>query len=273
MKKILVPTDFSKHSEYALEVACCIAKDKGSHIVLIHMMGLSEAVYAKSETQEYEEAMYYMKLAKKRFKKVLDKPYTKGIKITETVQNYKIFSEINTVAKEQNIELIVMGSHGTKGLNEVFVGSNTEKVVRTSEVPVLVIKSPNPNFKINKMVFACDLKKESLKPFINVNIFAKSFSAEIQYLYINTPGEHFLSTHKIHEKATEFMDNAMTDKSVIIYDDHSVESGILNYCENHNVDIIAIPTHGRKGLSHFFLGSLGEDLANHSKLPLLTFKI
>ncbi len=273
MKRILVPTDFSEHSEFALEVACCIAKDKGSHIVLIHMMGLSETVYAKSEAQEYEEAMYYMKLARKRFKKVVDKPYAKGIKITETVQNYKIFSEINTVAKEQNIDLIVMGSHGTKGLNEVFVGSNTEKVVRTSEVPVLVIKSPNPNFKINKMVFACDLKKESLKPFINTSNLAKLFSAQIQYLYINTPGEHFLSTHEIQVKAFEFMNNAKVDQNIIIYDDHTVERGILNYCEAQKVDVIAIPTHGRKGLSHFFLGSLGEDLANHSKLPLLTFKI
>ena len=60
---------------------------------------------------------------------------------------------------------------------------------------------------------------------------------------------------------------------VEIYNDYNVEKGILNYSEKINADAIGIPTHGRKGLSHFFMGSIGEDIANHSNIPTVTFKI
>ena len=136
MQKILVPVDFSEHSEYALEVAAAMAKQSGSEILLLHMMGLSEAVLTKDSSQEAAEAHYDMKLTSKRFGEFLDKDYLQGIKVQEMVQNYKIFSEINEVALEAKADLIVMGSHGTSGLSSIFVGSNTEKVVRTSQVPV-----------------------------------------------------------------------------------------------------------------------------------------
>jgi nucleotide-binding universal stress UspA family protein len=62
-------------------------------------------------------------------------------------------------------------------------------------------------------------------------------------------------------------------KDVHYVSDYTVEGGILNYATNIGADIIAIPTHGKKGLSHFFEGSVGEDVANHATLPVITFKI
>ena len=60
---------------------------------------------------------------------------------------------------------------------------------------------------------------------------------------------------------------------VKIYNDYTVEKGVLNYSERVSADLIGIPTHGRRGLSHFFMGSIGEDIANHSEAPVITFKI
>ena len=69
MKKILVPTDFSKHAEYALEVAANLAKKHKASLLVLHMMGLSESILTKDESQEMYEAIYYMKLVKKQLKK------------------------------------------------------------------------------------------------------------------------------------------------------------------------------------------------------------
>lgn len=276
MKHILVPIDFSDPSGYALQVAAKIAKLQGAEIIVLHMLGLSEAVLAKDETQEYEEAKYYMKLTKKRFKSFLDQPYLKGIKIREIVQNYKVFRELNTVAQEQHIDLIVMGSHGTSGLSEIFVGSNTEKVVRTSEVPVLVVKMPNPDFKIENILFACDFKDNSILAFKNAKTFAASFSANLKLIYINTPYDSFSSTEEIEERISRFFFKAgNTNEEVIIYNDYNVEKGLMNYSKKGNFDILSMPTRGRKPVSHFLLGSrsIGEDVANHANLPVLTFKI
>lgn len=177
MKKILVPVDFSKHSENALEVAASIAKKHNAEIVALHMMGLSDAVVTRNQSKEVFEAMYYMRLAETRFAELLDKDYLEGVTITDAVHNYTIFSEINDVAKEMEIDLIVMGSHGTTGLKEVFVGSNTEKVVRTSEIPVLVIKHQTTNFNPQLGVFACDFLENSIVPYTKAKrMFDRSWS-------------------------------------------------------------------------------------------------
>ncbi len=276
MKKILVPIDFSEHANDALEVAAKIAKLQNASITVLHMLGLSEAILSKDESQDYQEAMYYMNMAKKRFKAFLDKPYLKGIEVHEIVQNYKIFGELNNVAREQHIDLIVMGSHGASGFNEFFTGSNTEKVVRTSDVPVLVVKHRRPEFVIKSILFACDFNDETILAFKNAKAFAANFSAKLALIYVNTPYQSFISSTEIEERISKFLFKAGEDnQEVNIYSDYSVEHGLMNASKKGDYDILAIPTHGRKPLSHFLLGSrsIGEDLANHANLPVLTFKI
>lgn len=278
MKKILVPVDFSEHSEYALEVAANLAKQKQAEIVVLHMMGLSEAVFTKDDSQEFMEAQFYMKLAKKRFTDFLDKPYLKGIKVSETVQNYKIFSEVNNVSKEQNADLIVMGSHGTGGLSEIFVGSNTEKVVRSAEVPVLVIKKKIPDFKMNKVVFGFDFNLENLSSYHKAAHFFASLNAALHVVYINRTGINFLSSSEIQEQINTFLRVAHhSDVPNYIHAcqraDYTIENGIYNYAKEIHADTIAVATHGRSGLAHFFKGSISEDLANHAALPVITFRL
>lgn len=278
MKKIIVPTDFSVYSEYALEVAATIARRYNAEILVVHMMGLSHSVINKTEAQEATEAMYYLKLAEKKFKEFLDKDYLKGITVKETVQNYTIFTELNEVAKENNANLIVMGSHGTQGMvKEVFVGSNTEKVVRTSEVPVLVIKERLKDFNITKVVFACDFKLESIEAYKSAIKLFEAFDAEVHLLYINLQHK-FRNTEYLEARVKDFLSKAdygdlkNLDK-VIYYNDYTVEDGVHNYSVKINADLVAIPTHGRRGLAHFFSGSIGEDVANHINRPVMTFKI
>ena len=276
MKKILVPVDYSDPSAYALEVAAKIAKRQEAEIVVLHMLGLSEAVLTKDEAQEYEEVKYYVELARKRFKTFLDKPYLKDIKIKQIVQNYKVFKELNNVAQEQHIDLIVMGSHGTSGVSEIFVGSNTEKVVRTSDVPVLVVKEQNQDFEVKNILFACDFTDSSILAFKNVSTFAASFSAKLKLIYINTPYDRFMSTTEMEERISKFFYKAGNkEQKVMIYNDYNVELGLMNYSQKGGFDILAMPTRGRKPVSHFLLGSrsIGEDIANHANLPVLTFKI
>lgn len=278
MKKILVPVDFSKHSEHALEVAAAIAKEQGSEIVALHMMGLSDAVVTRNQSKEVFEAMYYMRLAEKQFSELLDKEYLKGIKVTDTVHNYTKFSEINEVAMEMDIDLIVMGSHGTTGMKEVFVGSNTEKVVRTSEIPVLVIKHRAENFNPKSGIFACDFLENAIGPYQRAKRIFDMLGIEMQLLYINLAGD-FRSTREIEKRILKFLTDAKdpnpfnTLNSVVQYSDYSVEAGIFGYSQVANADIIALPTQGRQGLAHFFSGSIGEDVVNHSDLPVMTFRV
>jgi len=278
MNKILVPIDFSECSELALEVAATLAKESGAKILLLHMLGLSEAVLTKDEAQEFMEAKFYMMLAKKRFAEFKDKEYLKGIQVAEMVQNYKIFEEMNQVALEQKVDLIVMGSHGTGNLGRFFVGSNTEKVVRTSHVPVLVIKERVSDFKMDKVVFACDFKIEGVPAYHKALQMIGPWNAQIHVVYINQPHVHFRSSGEIIKEMEAFMRVAHHGEvpahiHVKHRNGYSAEEGLYEYAEECGADLIAIPTHGRRGLAHFFQGSIGEDLANHANLPVMTFKM
>ncbi len=277
MKKILIPIDFSEHSEYALKVAATLAKKHNASLVVLHMMGLSEAVLTKNESQEMFEAIYYMKLAEKRFEDFLDRDYLKGISIETTVQNYKEFHEINQVAQEFAVDLIVMGSHGASGVKEVFIGSNTEKVVRTSDIPVLVVKNSMKHFEMERVVFACDFNLDFIEPFKKAWEFFGKLGTEFQVVFINTP-EKFLSNQQMEERAFKFMlqsgiENTEVFDNIVYYCDYRLEHGIYSFCNSYEADLVVIPTHGRRGLAHFFSENIGEAIVNHSDLPIMTFKV
>ncbi len=276
MKKILVPVDFSECSEYALRVASDLARNYNAEIIALHMMGMNDNVLTNSQTKEMLEGIYYIKLAKKRFEEFLDKDFLKGITVTDSVYNYTEFNELNQVAKEKNADLIVMGSHGSSGLTEVFVGSNTEKVVRYSEVPVLVIKNKHDSFKIKNAVFACDFSLENVDVFNKAMKFYEILNSKVTLLYINVPGQNYRNTKEMESLVKEFLQKANAThffNDVAYYNDYTVEDGIFNFSLNNEIDTIALPTHGRRGLAHFFSGSISEDLVNHSDIPVITFKI
>ena len=98
MKKIVVPVDFSEHSEKALKVAAKIAKSQNAEIVVVHMLGLSDAIISKDGGSDMN-AIFFMKLTKKRFSEFLNKEFLDGIRIEQTVRNYRQFSEIDDVAE------------------------------------------------------------------------------------------------------------------------------------------------------------------------------
>lgn len=274
MKKILVPTDFSKHAEYALKVAAQIAKRDNSEIVLIHMLELpTTGNDAITSSHEIPELMLFKNAAIAKLDNQMNAPYLNGIKVSKVIQFELAFDGIMSNGKSSNADLIVMGSHGAKGFQEMFIGSNTEKVVRNSEVPVLVIKREEENFNAEKFVFASDFSEEIIKPFQNVVNFANKFNSHIHLLNINTPN-NFKSTKVAQKTMDEFTAKfKINNFSTHIYNDINVEKGILHFAKEVDADIIGMSTHGRKGLSHFFNGSISEDLVNHAKRPVITFKI
>lgn len=276
MKKIIVPVDFSSHSEYALKVAADIAKKYRSEIYLLNMLDISEQMISITESTKRRELMFFMQLATKNLEDFIDKPYLKDIKITPIIKHFKVFEEINAVAKEINAGLIVMGSRGASGVKGFFAGSNTEKVVRTADIPVLVIKSEIKSFVPKTIVFASDFTEENLNSFIAVKSFAATYNADIKMVYINTPNAKFKSTLQIREQMRLFLSKtkiSIQSEDIVIFNDFTIDEGIKNAAEMLNADIIAIPTHGRKGINKLLIGSISEEVANTSQIPVMTVRI
>lgn len=273
MKRILVPTDFSEHAEDALKVAAQIAKKNDSEIILLHMLELphqsNDAILGGISIPE---TMLFMKKANETLDEVASKPYLDGIAVTEVVKMDKPIHGITQISKDYDVDLIVMGSHGSTGIEELLIGSNTEKVVRNSEIPVLVIKNNITDFNASNIVFASDFSDEAKRPFEKLLNFIKLFDSKLHLVTICTPNS-FKPTHVSEKAMTDFISHFdISNYTTQIYNDTNIEKGIINFSNKINADLIGMCTHGRTGFAHFFNGSISEGLVNHAVRPVITLK-
>ena len=277
MKKIIVPVDFSNHSEFALKAAAILAKKHNAEILALHMLEIGAVTMSESAVHLQEMTVFHLKLAEKNFNNFLKKEYLKGIKVTPIIKHFKVFSEVNTIAQKNHADVIVMGSHGSSGFKEVFVGSNTEKVVRSATIPVLVVKNEQKNLNFDDVVFALDFSEKSVDAYKKAMKVLNALAKNIHLVHINTPFTDFMSSSEIEKKVVNFLEKAegnISKLNTINYvADYTIEKGIFNFSNIVGGDLIAVITHGRKGFAHYFSGSVSEDVTNHATLPVITFKM
>jgi len=277
MKKIIVPIDFSEYSEYALQTASFIAKKINAKILAVHMLEGSDSNLTKSSYTKNKEKFFYLKLAEKKFKSLLDKDYLKGVKVKPMIANQKDFKDLSDIGCKEHADLIIMGSQGVFGFKELFVGSNTEKVVRNAQIPVLVIKGAPVTSSFKAAVFACDFSDEDIAPYRKAKNLLNLLGCKIQLLYVETPSSKFMSNKERQDKVVRFLtkaDNSLENlNEVTFFPEYSIEEGILDFANTHGKDLIVMATRGTHGIHHFIYGSISEDVANHANLPVMTFRI
>jgi nucleotide-binding universal stress UspA family protein len=276
MKKILVPIDFSKKSEYAAKVAARIAKKTNATIYLIHLIELPKGVVDMAASSKFSipESMLYLRKVREKILQFKEEVFKEDIHVEYFIKLYTPFEGIIKYAEKINADLIIMGSKGHSDFEEILIGSNTEKVVRMATTPVLVVKRDTEKFKIKNLIFASSFKNEDKKAVFSKFLkFANHFKSEIHLLKVNTPNK-FESTHDATEKITKFIkDFKMPKHSINIYNDASIEKGILNFARDIDADIIALSTHGRSGLAHIFSASVTKNLSKKALKPMLTIKV
>lgn len=274
MKKILVPTDFSEQASIALQAAAGIARKSNAEIILLHIIDLpQEAMDMIQPGYDLPQIMLFKQNAEARLTQTALSQELSGLNVSQVLKLGRTFNEVNEVATANNIDLIVMGSHGASGFKELFIGSNTEKVIRTSNIPVLAIKGNDSAISFEKVVFANDFTEETTKGFQKIIDFLKLNGGTPHFLMVNTPN-NFKPTHIAEQMAHDFLKQFNIENyEFSIYNDLDIEKGILNFAERVNADLIAMGTHGRKGFARFLNGSISEDLMNHSPRSIITFKL
>jgi len=271
MKKILVPTDYSVQSLYAAQVAASIAKKSGASIQFIHIIDLPS--YADSPSfRLISESSELKKQAEEAMNDLLNKVDTTDLKISTAIEFDSVYQRIVEIAKNEPIDLIVIGSHGTNGIEKYLIGSVTEKVIQLSPCLVLAVKNPIENFDIKSMVFASSFYGEVCESYPKVQAFANIFGAKIHLLKVNT--RHHFETTRYSKKLIEgFIKECNAQNfTVNTYNDDTEEEGVLHFAEDINADLIALATHRRTGLSHLINGSLTEHLTDQSPKPVLCYK-
>ncbi|MCF6224172.1 MAG: universal stress protein [Flavobacteriaceae bacterium] len=255
MKRILVPTDFSECALNALKQAAEIARKSGASIDLVHAALTDELTNHQEKFDNISSSNFLEGVA-------LKEHFLSGVEIKQILENESL----------KNPDLIIMGTHGTSNWKEDAMGSNAANIILSANVPVLVIKT-NQTVHLKNVVFASSFNSETIHSFGELKKFIQQKDTTIHLLFVIIPS-FFTTTDAAESKMETFAKNVgLENYSVNIYNDKTVEDGIHHFSKKIKADLIAMETHGRSGLAHFFSGSITEDVVNHAKLPVLSTRI
>lgn len=274
-KRILIPTDFSSQAKAALMSAMKMAEKMEATLFVLHSVDIHDRFIPRSspESTESREAILVKRL-EKQMEEHLKSEGLESLKPTTIIGTNSILEDVMEACETHKIDFIVMGSSGTSFLEGLFIGSNTERVVRHSKVPVVVIKDKPIEFeKGSSFVFASSLKNKDKSALEKAKAVAESLQTNLELLYINTEANH-KNTKEIFSLITSFLtEEERLDIKVIVHDDSTIEKGILNYMDKRKDVVYGIGTNGRKGLARFFNDSIAENLVNAAPSSIICFKI
>jgi nucleotide-binding universal stress UspA family protein len=258
MKKILVPCDFSDPAIQAFKTAVELADKSNGEVMLLNVVELIKDMKGHAE---------------KNFEKMVSKWAKAGPRVSFHVDFGGTAPTIRTFAKENKADLIVMGTSGVSGLKEFFIGSNTEKIVRTSSVPVIAIKKQVKISSIKNIVFPNTFETGQEDLTLKVKELQNFFQATLHVLFVNTPSA-FRRDLDIKTAMKAFVKRFMLkDYTLNIWNDYNEEEGLKNFVMESKSDMIAMATHGRRGLNHLMSGSIAENAVNHINCPIWTYKV
>ncbi|WP_165940242.1 universal stress protein [Dyadobacter psychrotolerans] len=278
MKKILVPCDFSDSARQAYKFAIDIAAANGGEVILVKVIDLTP-VYVES----LDSNPYYLHVTSvlkeleedawndfEVFTKAID---AKNVKVTFVTEQGTVCRTLLNQIHKQEADLVVMGTHGVHGLKEFLLGSNNGKIVQCAPVPVFVIHHAQSFSRIKNIIFPTEIDLTQNAIVEKIKALQSFFNATLHLLYIKTP----VNDDKMAELEMSLRNMArfydLNEFTVNVREQNSEEEGILKFATDLSNSIIAMGTHGNKGLKHFIAGSIAESVANHSGETIWTYSI
>ncbi|MBT1685900.1 universal stress protein [Dawidia soli] len=264
MKRIIVPCDFSKPAVHAFRFAVDVAAQSVGEVHLLHVIEVP--VLQDSAVLSFEEGLFKELRAEAELEmRTLAAGVPDTVRIIQAIRFGPVHKIIPIYVSAAAADLIIMGTHGATGLREVLVGSNAEKVVRTSAVPVITVKDEYSR-PVKHIVFPCTLENEQQEELAQkVKALQQFFQTRLHIVWINSP-LYPERDAAVQDRLRAFADRfGFENYTVNVYHDMDTEAGILNFARRVEADMIALGTHGRRGVARALYGSTAEDIVNHAQ--------
>ncbi len=274
MKNILVATDFSGCAINAMDMGLALAEYFDATIHYLTTMddsrngeALGFSLLANSTAEKG-----FVENVNLLFQKWEKEATVRGVRIRTTCTSGKLLPTMKDYVEKNNIDFVVMGSHGHNAVKGFFIGSNCQKVVRALHVPVFIVKDGPLKYEFKNVVFASNFKDEEKASFQKFLDFIGKFKPEVIHLVaINTLNSFAKSTEEMDKHLDEYVKECKVAKcKKHIYPDLFVEAGIRHFSEKIEADLIAISNHNRHPIKRIFSGSTVEALVQNSNLPVLS---
>jgi nucleotide-binding universal stress UspA family protein len=276
IKKILIPIDFSETSMLAIEHAGFTAQLFKAELVLLHVVEKHwEQFSIVAPELRVSPPSDLMNAIEKKLGEVATNIRSKyGVKSTSVSSTGNIFNEILSVSKEHNVDLVVMGTHGTSGVVEFFIGSNTFKMVTQSECPVVSVQAHSKKIGFKEILLPIDDSAHSRQKVNHAIVLAKHFASKIHILGLadsddETERKKFEIKLDQIEEYIKICDLPYSRKTV---DGKNQAKTTYDYAKAINADLIVIMTDQDENITGRLMGTYAQQIINHSKIPVMSIQ-
>jgi nucleotide-binding universal stress UspA family protein len=274
MNTYLVPTDFSENANNAIESAE-IAHATGRKLLLLHVHQPSLSSYSVVGllmANEIESAIAHAKDKLEVIQQTLTDQYPELICQT-LVTVGEVVDQIVYVAETRKAELVIMGTYGTKNIETMLFGTNTQTVIERAHCPVLSVPFDVPFRVPYKMLFATNFAFHDLPGAAQMTAVARAFNATLIIAHVMVDDQ---SRHHEEELINSFTAELrrMTDYEKItniLISDRTVNQGLDAVIAETQADMIALSMQKRGLFEQFFNPGITRKLSSHGVIPLLAF--
>lgn len=273
IKKILVPTDFSETANKAINQAIAIAVTTNAKLKLIHVIKPNDIMPA-GFIKTWDDSIY--KKAKKELKKIVKNiKKNNSITVSIDVKIGSIDEEICAMARKEKMDLIVIGTHGTSGVKEFFVGSNAYKIVSKALCPVLTIQKKPIDLTFKNIILPIRLERNSrqkvdyvveLAHLFNSTVFITGFTNDKNKSKQDKVKQYVAQVEKYLTK------NNINHKSQSIFADNFTKE-ILVHATNNKADLIVVMKENDFSVDQLIKGPFAQQFVNHSSIPVLSIPV
>ena len=277
MKKILVPTDFSKYADKALNYAVCIAKKARAEVILLHARDELKSPLVdggkKNLDDENNEMIIELTHKLKQYETSIEQ--TEGVPVTIKLFEGKIVTSIITAAEENKVDLIVMGTLGTTGLKTMIYGTKTSHVISKTSIPVIAIPFDYEWSEPKEFLLAISDAHEDVEIFKPVLELGKLFNSNIKTVIFSNEeaeGVEFIE----HSRAISTMQNKLktafpeTHIEFVHLAGKDFDQTLHDFIKEQNTDLLVMVTHKRSVVQSLFSSSKTKKMSYHSLVPLLS---
>lgn len=275
MKKILFPTDLSAAAERAFIYALHLANHTGAELITLHVYqkpevrggGLPHTLSEFYESYDLDEFKNF-KDSIPVLRKIQEEEGFEALSVHHLLKSGRTVETVLKVAKEEAVEMIVMGTTGARGLKEIFMGSVAGEVLENASCPVLAIPEKAAfDGHIDDIAFAVSYQDEEVQAFGALAELCSSFNAKIHC--VNVDLSH---TEDYRHEMDEFKKKlpAYDNVEFEVLQSTDIREGLTKYMETHAVDVLVMVTHKRNFFQELLRYSRAKQMSYHSNMPLLS---
>jgi nucleotide-binding universal stress UspA family protein len=281
IQNILCPVDFFPASERATNYAVGLAKKYGARVILLHVVE-PVALWARDFEVDTNEVMRAITArSNEELRKIAKHAAAAHVPIDVVVRTGEVDLEIRSLIEMRHVDFVVMGTHGRRGLEKFFMGSTTERLLRSLNVPLLTIgstKSKAAPSEIRQILVTTDFSDGTSDAIAYAFSIAEQYHAKVTLLHVLNDLEADLSGRyrgQLIRSIQHELENLVPAESrhsrnaTVRVDTGRPIRRILPIVKSNNIDLIIMNVHGKTLLDRITIGSTAESVVRMASSPVL----